>query len=109
MSVSGAGTQNRNHDFYSLQQVLLGFRSTVSRTFKVATDLGDSRLRSQAPTKRYRNRTRGSSSTKTFKWTMPANTLDSFNRLDLPDYKSYDDLAGKLTIAVEETVGFGQE
>ena len=33
----------------------------------------------------------------------------SFNRLDLPDYKNYEDLAGKLTIAVEETVGFGQE
>ena len=33
----------------------------------------------------------------------------SFNRLDLPDYKTYEDLAGKLTIAVEETVGFGQE
>ena len=33
----------------------------------------------------------------------------SFNRLDLPDYKSYEDLSGKLTIAVEETVGFGQE
>lgn len=32
-----------------------------------------------------------------------------FNRLDLPDYKSYDTLAAKLTIAVEETVGFGQE
>ena len=33
----------------------------------------------------------------------------SFNRLDLPDYKNYEDLSGKLTIAVEETVGFGQE
>lgn len=33
----------------------------------------------------------------------------SFNRLDLPDYKTYEDLSGKLTIAVEETVGFGQE
>jgi E3 ubiquitin-protein ligase NEDD4 len=32
-----------------------------------------------------------------------------FNRLDLPPYKSYDALNGKLTIAVEETVGFGQE
>jgi E3 ubiquitin-protein ligase NEDD4 len=33
----------------------------------------------------------------------------SFNRLDLPPYKSYDALTQKLTIAVEETVGFGQE
>ncbi|KAF2490911.1 HECT-domain-containing protein [Lophium mytilinum] len=32
-----------------------------------------------------------------------------FNRLDLPPYKSFDALNGKLTIAVEETVGFGQE
>ncbi|KAF2794349.1 HECT-domain-containing protein [Melanomma pulvis-pyrius CBS 109.77] len=32
-----------------------------------------------------------------------------FNRLDLPPYKSYDQLNNKLTIAVEETVGFGQE
>ncbi|KAL5449538.1 hypothetical protein PMIN05_001275 [Paraphaeosphaeria minitans] len=32
-----------------------------------------------------------------------------FNRLDLPPYKSFDQLNGKLTIAVEETVGFGQE
>ena len=37
------------------------------------------------------------------------NLACSFNRLDLPDYKTYEDLAGKLTIAVEETVGFGQE
>lgn len=37
------------------------------------------------------------------------NMACSFNRLDLPDYKTYEDLSGKLTIAVEETVGFGQE
>ena len=34
---------------------------------------------------------------------------NSFNRIDLPPYKSYDQLTNKLTIAVEETVGFGQE
>lgn len=33
----------------------------------------------------------------------------SFNRLDLPPYRSMDVLVQKLTIAVEETVGFGQE
>lgn len=33
----------------------------------------------------------------------------SFNRLDLPPYKTYEVLTQKLTIAVEETVGFGQE
>ncbi|KAG0263617.1 hypothetical protein BG011_008467 [Mortierella polycephala] len=32
-----------------------------------------------------------------------------FNRIDLPPYKSYDVLVQKLTMAVEETVGFGQE
>lgn len=32
-----------------------------------------------------------------------------FNRLDLPPYKSLEMLQGKLTIAVEETMGFGQE
>lgn len=32
-----------------------------------------------------------------------------FNRLDLPSYKNYEDLHQKLTIAVEETMGFGQE
>lgn len=32
-----------------------------------------------------------------------------FNRIDLPAYKSYEILEQKLTLAVEETVGFGQE
>ncbi|KAG7280829.1 hypothetical protein CRUP_010811, partial [Coryphaenoides rupestris] len=32
-----------------------------------------------------------------------------FNRLDLPPYKSYDQLKEKLMFAIEETEGFGQE
>ncbi|PBP18622.1 HECT-domain-containing protein [Diplocarpon rosae] len=32
-----------------------------------------------------------------------------FNRLDLPPYKSLEALQSKLTMAVEETMGFGQE
>ncbi|KAK9455898.1 hypothetical protein V1511DRAFT_487821 [Dipodascopsis uninucleata] len=32
-----------------------------------------------------------------------------FNRVDLPPYKSYQTLVQKLSLAVEETVGFGQE
>ena len=36
-------------------------------------------------------------------------TRCSFNRLDLPAYKTFEALNQKLTIAVEETVGFGQE
>lgn len=38
-----------------------------------------------------------------------ANVIGSFNRLDLPPYKTFEALNQKLTIAVEETVGFGQE
>lgn len=32
-----------------------------------------------------------------------------FNRLDLPPYRSFDALQNKLSLAVEETMGFGQE
>ncbi|XP_022340734.2 E3 ubiquitin-protein ligase Su(dx)-like isoform X2 [Crassostrea virginica] len=32
-----------------------------------------------------------------------------FNRLDLPPYRSYEQLVEKLTMAIEETEGFGQE
>lgn len=32
-----------------------------------------------------------------------------FNRVDLPPYTDYDSLKQKLTLAVEETIGFGQE
>ena len=33
----------------------------------------------------------------------------SFNRLDLPPYKTYEQLREKLMYAVEETEGFAQE
>ncbi|CCH62217.1 hypothetical protein TBLA_0G02790 [Henningerozyma blattae CBS 6284] len=32
-----------------------------------------------------------------------------FNRVDLPPYTDYDSMKQKLTLAVEETIGFGQE
>ncbi|ORY96177.1 hypothetical protein BCR43DRAFT_491214 [Syncephalastrum racemosum] len=32
-----------------------------------------------------------------------------FNRIDMPPYRSYDALVAKLSMAVEETLGFGQE
>lgn len=32
-----------------------------------------------------------------------------FNRLDLPPYKSFEQLVEKMTFAIEETEGFGQE
>lgn len=38
-----------------------------------------------------------------------ANIHFSFNRIDLPPYKDLETLQQKLTIAVEETMGFGQE
>lgn len=46
-----------------------------------------------------------------FRWStkIMTNTSHSFNRLDLPPYKSLEALQGKLTTAVEETMGFGQE
>lgn len=37
------------------------------------------------------------------------NMYYSFNRLDLPPYKTYEVLQSKLATAVEETLGFGQE
>ena len=33
----------------------------------------------------------------------------NFNRLDLSPYRSYEQLVEKLTLAIEETEGFGQE
>jgi len=32
-----------------------------------------------------------------------------FNRLDLPPYRSYEQLVEKMNYAIEETEGFGQE
>lgn len=43
-----------------------------------------------------------------FKWNLFFYSF-SFNRLDLPPYKSYDQLVEKLNYAIEETEGFGQE
>ncbi|KAF3836130.1 hypothetical protein F7725_028688 [Dissostichus mawsoni] len=38
-----------------------------------------------------------------------SSALRSFNRLDLPPYKSFEQLKEKLLFAIEETEGFGQE
>ena len=35
--------------------------------------------------------------------------FSSFNRLDLPPYRSYEQLKDKILYAIEETEGFGQE
>ena len=39
----------------------------------------------------------------------PPSSLHSFNRLDLPPYRSYEQLKEKILFAIEETEGFGQE
>lgn len=42
-------------------------------------------------------------------WKQIFGHFPSFNRLDLPPYKSYEQLKEKLMFAIEETEGFGQE
>ena len=73
-------------------------------------DQEDSPLKSPDLIKPYRSRTPGKLIPRGFKLrSLPVDSSNSFNRLDLPEYKTYEALATKLTIAVEETVGFGQE
>lgn len=82
----------------------------VSKISKGVTGRGDLQLKSPDQIKRFPSLTLGMISIVAHCLHTPlANLPYSFNRLDLPDYKSYDVLAAKLTIAVEETVGFGQE
>lgn len=74
----------------------------------------DSPLKNLALIRLYPNHIHGqleapSSSQKSAAIVKSSNEITSFNRLDLPEYKTYEALATKLTIAVEETVGFGQE
>ena len=80
-----------------------------SKIYKEVTVLEDSPSRNLALIRLYQNHTRGQFSVFSRSHIELRLTSVSFNRLDLPDYKSYEDLSGKLTIAVEETVGFGQE
>ena len=111
-SVFGAGTQSRSLDYCNSQLVPLVYQSTASRICKEVTDPEDLRSRSQVLTKPCLNRIHGKEDERhwvSFVRLAFTDMACSFNRLDLPDYKSYDDLSGKLTIAVEETVGFGQE
>ena len=79
------------------------------KTCKVVTGQDGLRLRNRAQIRHYQNHIHGKTSRGPLHQKSPTKSNFSFNRLDLPDYKSYDDLSGKLTIAVEETVGFGQE
>ncbi len=113
-SASKAGTPNRSRVSYNSPRVPLEYRSTGSKICREATGQGGSLSRTRARRMLCRSPTHGMSrcsSTSSscladvcmLTWTL------SFNRLDLPAYDNFHDLQQKLTIAVEETVGFGQE
>lgn len=72
-------------------------------------DQGDSPLRNLDLIKLYQSRTPGKLAARSQLDGLHIDRSHSFNRLDLPEYKTYEALSSKLTIAVEETVGFGQE
>ena len=84
-----------------------------SKIYKGVMAQGGSPLKSPDLIKPYPSRTPGTLTTgggdSKLDGSLRINRSYSFNRLDLPEYKTYEALASKLTIAVEETVGFGQE
>ena len=110
-SAFGVGTQNRSLGYCSSQPARLVYRSTALRTCKEVMGPEGLRSRNQALIRPCRNPIHGKDDEYTRQPCLSVftNMACSFNRLDLPDYKNYEDLSGKLTIAVEETVGFGQE
>ena len=108
-SAFGVGTQNRNLDCCSLPRGLLESPLMDLKIYKGAMGQEGSRLRNLDLTKHYRNHIPGMLSTSDHPEGLHVDQSHSFNRLDLPEYKTYEALASKLTIAVEETVGFGQE
>ena len=110
-SAFGVGTRSRSPDYCSLQLAPLVYRSTASRICKEVTGPEGLQLKNQVLTRLCLNLIHGKEDELIRQLTCLAltNMACSFNRLDLPDYKTYEDLSGKLTIAVEETVGFGQE
>lgn len=108
-SVFEAGMQSRSHGYCNLLLALLESLSMDSRICKEATDLGDLQLRNLGPTKHCPSHILGNLCILFTDDVHMLITICSFNRLDLPEYKTYEALSTKLTIAVEETVGFGQE
>ena len=82
------------------------------KIFKVAMAREDLQSKNRVQTRHYPNHIPGEytlPSPDLPKETPPLTCVTSFNRLDLPEYKDFESLSQKLTIAVEETVGFGQE
>lgn len=108
-SVSGAGMLNRSLGCCSLLRVLRVFRSMGSKICKAVTVREDLRLKRLESPINYPSRTHGTYPVSYAILSPYINSYTSFNRLDLPPYKTFDALNNKLTIAVEETVGFGQE
>lgn len=107
-SVFEVGTQNKSRDCCNSLQVPRVFLSMDLKIYKAATAPEGLRLRRLANRINYPSLTHGMYYIHKI-WRCTGLTLISFNRLDLPPYKSFDALNQKLTIAVEETVGFGQE
>ena len=102
------GMRSKNHAYYNSPLEPHGYRSTVSRIFRAAMVPDGLQSRRLVRRKLYQSRTLGKL-LRLWVYIMIRLTTSSFNRLDLPEYKSYEALASKLLIAVEETVGFGQE
>jgi hypothetical protein len=105
---SGLGMRNRNRVFYNSRLEQVVFLSMVSRICRAVMDQEDSPLKRLERSMLCPRVTHGMAVPSLSR--LPcADLSSSFNRLDLPPYKSYDALQGKLSTAVEETLGFGQE
>jgi hypothetical protein len=108
------GTQNRSPDYCSSPREHLASLSTGSRISRGATVLDGSLLRNREMSMLFPSLILGMSFSTSVAVPIFASSYTdilsfSFNRLDLPPYKSYEALENKLSIAVEETLGFGQE
>jgi hypothetical protein len=108
-SVFAAGMPSKSPVYCNSLQVLHVSLSTVSRISRVAMGRDDLQSRRRASLISCQSRIHGMLPRYSMFICSKANMKHSFNRLDLPGYKTFEALNQKLTIAVEETVGFGQE
>src|SRR5256885_16470410 len=106
---SALGMRNRRADCYNLPQVPAEFLSMVSKISKGAMVQGGLRSRRQARSTLCPRAILGMFQPPPSLRLAMLMICASFNRLDLPPYKSYELLNTKLSTAVEETLGFGQE
>jgi E3 ubiquitin-protein ligase NEDD4 len=98
----GHGIQKRSHGCCNSLLELLVFPSMVLKICKEAMDRVVSPSRRPVISVNFLKHIHGIPP-------CPFSSNYSFNRIDMPPYKSYDQLVAKLSLAVEETVGFGQE